>query len=231
MKNNKKLKNGLISIAKAILATLLYIVGIELIGAWFLISEVIDFEYYYKYYALIQGVLQLLGIMIFIYFVKRRTLKSLVKKTQSNWYLLAIPLGVSFLFMQTPLNWFYNLLFETEYHITYRFDGLSKLMDINLISLILLIPIGEELFFREYIQNNLQKKTNKFGAIFSTSILFALIHLPLLDLIFESSKQDWHLFYMTFFGGILTGVLYYKSKSIGPSIILHVFWNLMVTIA
>jgi membrane protease YdiL (CAAX protease family) len=59
--------------------------------------------------------------------------------------------------MQTTLKWIYNLLFGTEYQIAYRFDGLPKFKNINLISTILLIPINEELFFREYIQNNLQK--------------------------------------------------------------------------
>jgi hypothetical protein len=38
------LKNELISIAKAILATLLYLIGIELIGSWFYIAEAIGSE-------------------------------------------------------------------------------------------------------------------------------------------------------------------------------------------
>ncbi|KAB1160833.1 CPBP family intramembrane metalloprotease [Tenacibaculum aiptasiae] len=50
------------------------------------------------------------------------------------------------------------------------------------------------------------------------------------NLILESSNQDWHLFYLTFFGGIISGFLYFKSKSIEPSIVFHVFWNTMVYI-
>lgn len=76
-----------------------------------------------------------------------------------------------------------------------------------MISAILMIPIGEELFFREYVQNNLQKKTNIIVAILMASILFASIHSPYMNLILESSKQDWHLFYFTMFGGIISGIL------------------------
>ncbi|WP_204346630.1 CPBP family intramembrane glutamic endopeptidase [Psychroserpens algicola] len=224
------MNNELISILKAILATLLYLIGIELIGSWSLIAETIGFESHYKYYFLIQGTLQLIGVLIFIYFVRKRTFKNLIKKTHRKWYLFALILGISFVFMQTPLKQIYNLLFGTEYYIAYRFDGLPKFKNINMISAILMIPIGEELFFREYIQNNLQKKLNKIIAILLASLLFALIHSPYMNLILESSNQDWHLFYLTIFGGIISGILYYKSESIGPSIVFHMFWNIMVYI-
>ncbi|WP_157503313.1 CPBP family intramembrane glutamic endopeptidase [Mangrovimonas xylaniphaga] len=225
------MNNELISIPNAILATLLYLIGIELIGSWFLIAETIGFESYYEYYLLIQGTLQLVGVLIFIYFTRKRTFENLIKKTNRKWYLFALVLGISFVFMQTPLKWIYNLLFGTEYNIAYRFDGLPKFKNINMVSAILFIPMGEELFFREYIQNNLQKKmTNAVVSILLTSLLFASIHSPYMNLILESSKQDWHLFYLTIFGGIISGILYLKSKSIGPSIVFHMFWNIMVFI-
>jgi membrane protease YdiL (CAAX protease family) len=224
------LNNELTSIPKAILATLLYLIGMELIGSWFLIAEAIGFESYNNYYLLIQGTLQLIGVLIFIYFIKNWTFKNLIKKIHRKWYLFALILGISFVFMQTPLKWIYNLLFGTEYEIAYRFDGLPKFKNINMISAILMIPIAEELFFREYVQNNLQKKTNTIVAILLASLLFASIHSPYMNLILESSNQDWHLFYLTIFGGIISGVFYFKSKSIGPSIVFHTFWNLMVYI-
>ncbi|WP_435263489.1 CPBP family intramembrane glutamic endopeptidase [Tenacibaculum sp. nBUS_03] len=224
------MNNELISIPKAMLATLLYLIGIELIGSWSLIAEAIGFESYYKYYLLIQGTLQLIGVLIFIYFVRKRTFKNLIKKTHRKWYLFALLLGISFVFIQTPLKWIYNLLFGTEYNIAYRFDGLPKFKNLNMISAVLMIPVGEELFFREYIQNNLQKEMNNIVAILLASLLFASIHSPYMNLVLESSKQDWHLFYLTIFGGIMSGILYFKSKSIGPSIIFHMFWNIMVYI-
>ena len=224
------LNNELISILKAILATLLYIIGIELISSWSLIAETIGYESHYKYYFLIQGTLQLIGVLIFIHFVRKQIFKNLIKKTHRKWYLFALILGISFVFIQSPLKWIYNLLFGTEYQIAYRFDGLSKFKNINMISAILMIPIGEELFFREYIQNSLQKKTNTIIAILLASLLFASIHSPYMNLILELSKQDWYLFYLTIFGGIISGILYFESKSIGPSIVFHIFWNIVVYI-
>lgn len=218
------------AITKAILATFFYITGIELLGFWIFIPDAFEFDIFFKYYLLIQGVLQLTGIIIFIYFIKKQVLKNLINKTYIKWYLIALLLGTSFVFMQTPLNWIYNFFFGTDYIIAYRFDGFPKFKNVNLISSFLLIPIGEELFFREYIQNNLQKKMYGFVALFLASILFASIHSPYLNLIFESSNQDWHLFYITIFGGIISGILYYYSKSIGPSMIFHIFWNLMAII-
>ena len=224
------LNNNFISIPKACLATLLYIIGIELIGSWALLTEALHFENYYKYYYLIQGSLQLIGVLIFIYFIKKRTFKNLIKKTHRKWYLFAVILGISFVFIQTPLKWIYNVLFGTEYSIAYRFDGLPKFKNLYTISAIIMIPISEEIFFREYIQKNLQKKTNTIIAITMASILFASIHSPYMNLILESSKQDWHLFYLTLFGGLISSVLYYKSDSVGPSILFHMFWNIMVFI-
>ncbi|CAL2063614.1 type II CAAX endopeptidase family protein [Tenacibaculum sp. 190524A05c] len=221
------MKNGLISILKAILVTILYLIGIELIGSWIHLAETLGFENYYEHYLLIQGTLQLISVLIFMFFIRKMTFKNLIKNTQLKWYVFGVILGISFVFIQSPLNWIYNLFFETEYHIAYRFDGLPKFKNINIIPVILMIPIGEELIFREYIQNNLQKTTNDVIAILFVSLMFASIHSPYMNLILESSNQNWHLFYVTFLGGLISGILYLKSKSIGPSILFHVFWNVM----
>lgn len=224
------MKNNFISIPIVILITLLYIIGIELLGSWFYLAEALKFDNYIDYYSLVQGAVQFIAVLIFIYLIKNRTLKNLIKKADIKWYLFAFILGVSFVFIQSPLKWIYNFLFDTEYYIAYKFDGFPKFKNINIISSILLIPISEELFFREYIQNRLQKKLSTFLSVIIASILFASIHSPYLNLILEDFNQDWHSFYLTIFGGIISGILYYKSKSIGPSMIFHIFWNLVATI-
>ncbi len=223
---NKTISNLLLTA----LVTLLYIVGIELIGAWSRIVESFEFENYFEYYLLIQGALQTLAVFIFIYFARNRTFKKLIEKTDVKWYFIAFTLGISFVYLQSPLKWVYNLLFGTEYFINYDLGGLSGLWNINIISSVLLIPIGEELFFRRYIQDRLQKKTNYILAIIFASLMFALLHSPYLNLLIEDFHQTWHLTYLTFFGGLLSGLIYYKSKSIGPSIIFHIFWNLTALI-
>jgi membrane protease YdiL (CAAX protease family) len=219
---NKTLYNLLI----AFIATLLYLVINEVIGVWGGIADSVGFENYYKYYLLIQGAFQTLAVLIFIFFIRKRTFKNLIKKTDKKWYFIALTLGISFVYLQSPLKWIYNFTFDTDYFISYDLDGLATILNVNFISTIILIPIGEELFFREFIQNNLQKKTNIIIAILFASLLFALIHAPYMNLLFEGFQHTWHLTYLTFFGGLLSGLMYYKSESIGPSIIFHIFWNL-----
>ncbi|MBR9847589.1 MAG: hypothetical protein GYB35_16475 [Algicola sp.] len=97
---NKLLSNLLI----AIIATILYLVINELIGVWGGIADSIGFENYYKYYLLIQGALQTLAVLIFIYFIRKRTFKNLVKETDRKWYIIALALGISFVYLQTPLK-------------------------------------------------------------------------------------------------------------------------------
>lgn len=219
---NKYLSNLLL----ATLATLTYLVVLELIGVWAGIADSLGFENYSKYYMLIQGALQTILVLLFVFFEKKRTFRNLVRKTDIKWYFIAITLGISFIYIQTPLKWIYNFLFDTKYYISYDLDGLPKLWNVNYISAIILIPIGEELFFREYIQNRLQKNTSYVIAILFASLLFALIHSPYMNLFFEDFHQTWHRTYLAFFGGLLSGLIYYKSKSIGPSMLLHIFWNL-----
>jgi membrane protease YdiL (CAAX protease family) len=199
----------------------------EIIGGWYLIADAIGIDNYERYYFLIQGILQLIVILTFIIITNKSTGKPLFGKPNFKWYLLALVLGASFVFIQTPLNWLYNPIFETEYLIAYRFDGLPKFLNLNIITTILLIPIAEELFFRQYIQKYLQSKMKGIYAILFASILFASIHSPYTNLVLELSKQDWHLFYLTFFGGVISGSLYYYSKSIGSSICFHIIWNSM----
>ena len=215
----------------AIFATLLYLVSIELLVSWVFIALAFEIGGYEIYFQFIQGLLQLSFVILFIYIIRQKTLKNLISKTEYKWYLLGFFLGITFVFIQTPLNWGYNYIFSSEYNITYDFDGFPAFFNLNIIPIIFFLPITEELFFRGFIQNYLQKNINPILSIFIAAILFALIHAPFLNLFSEWSNQDWHLFYITLFGGAISGILYFKSKSIGPSIVFHIFWNVMVYVA
>ena len=213
-------------ILKAILATLIYLISIELLGAWALIAEALGSEDYYLYYNLVQGALQFLAVLTFTLIVQRRNLGFWKERIPIAWYLAAASLGVIFVFAQTPLNWLYNTVFQSDYPIEYNWDGLAQLLNPNTIAIILLAPIAEELFFRNYIQKYLERRNNALLALICSALLFALIHAPYMNLLVASANQDWHMPYMAFFGGVLSGTLYYKTKSLGPSILFHVFWNL-----
>ena len=213
------------------IATLLYILTIELLSSWTLVLDAIDFEYAYKYYAIIQGSLQLIAVLIFIYFIKNRSFKHLLKRSSSIWYAVAVILGILFVFFQTPLNWMYNLIFASDYTILFRFDGLVNLENPSVLAAVIFGAIAEELFFRAYIQDFLQQRVSIVLAILTASFLFACIHAPYINLFVESAQDDWHLSYITFFGGLISSMLYFKSKSISVSIAFHISWNIIALIA
>ncbi|CAL2105185.1 CPBP family intramembrane metalloprotease [Tenacibaculum sp. 190524A02b] len=217
-------------ILQAFFATIVYQIVIELTAIWTLIIDFIGFDNYYKYYLLIQGFVQLVFIIGFFYFIKTG-IANLFDKIDYKWSLISIVLGCLFPFIQTPLYWLYNSICQTNYSITYTLNNFDALLKINTMASILFIPIGEELFFRKYIQNKLYKNTNAvLLSIFISSFLFALIHTPYVSLIFGYQKANWLSPYITFFGGLISSYLYYQSKSVASSILFHIFWNLLVVI-
>ena len=220
---------------KYFLYTLLYIVLMELSAVWTLVLEYFNVEYY-EFYGLIQGFIQLLIIIGFIYLWHRESIKALIKRPKAKWIIIALFFGFLFTFIQSPLNLIYNFIMGTEYKILYDFNGFDKFKSLNIISIILLIPLGEELFFRGFIQRKLQLDFKPATAILLASFMFALIHAPYLNILYiflesgNSFMEDWHLFYLTFFGGVISGILFFKSKSLIPSIIFHILWNIIASV-
>lgn len=214
---------------RPIIYTILYIVFIELIGAWLFIADYFEADSLINYYILINGLIMASCLIVFTFFTNNRKL-NLPQSSSVNWYLFAIVFGLLFVFIQTPLNWIYNFISNENHYIIYDFDGFGNFSNINIISTIILIPISEELFFREFLQKNLQKHSSAIVSIGFTSVLFASIHLPYLNLIYGYSSFSPHHAYITLFGGLILGFVYYKSKSIGPAIVLHMLWNLIVII-
>src|SRR5262249_36538871 len=76
-----------------------------------------------------------------------------------------------------------------------------------------------ELFFRGYIQRRLLKRWSPAVAILITAALFALSHGNLPQIA------------VTFPMGIWLGVLAWRTGSVWPSMLCHVFWNAMVHVA
>ena len=73
-----------------------------------------------------------------------------------------------------------------------------------------LIPaIGEELFFRGVLQKILSEKIDYHVAILIASLLFSLFHFELVA------------FFYRFLFGVILGYLYYYTKNIFPSMLLH----------
>lgn len=215
---------------KPIIYTVLYIVFIELIGVWIYIADFFEADFLiFDYYAIINGLIMAASLIGFIFLVNKGQLK-IPQPTDIKWYIIAITVGLLYVFIQSPLNWLYNLISGENFYILYDFNGWENFTNINVVSTILLIPIAEELFFREFIQKKLQTRTASFIALGVTSLLFAALHLPYVEWIYHYPTASIHQAYIAFFGGLTLGYVYFKSKSIGPSIVMHILWNLMVVI-
>lgn len=220
---------------KYLLFTIIFIIILEVSALWSLVLDYFNVDYI-QYYNLIQGCIQLLIIILFLHTSQIESFYKLFDKPELRWNGLAFLLGILFVIIQAPLNLIYNHIAGSEYSIIFDFSGINRFQSLNIISLVLLIPISEELFFRGYIQRKLQTELKPIKSILIAAFLFALIHAPYTNLIyiyFEMDSiymRDWHQVYITFFGGITSGFIYYCSKSIIPSFIFHISWNTLAII-
>lgn len=211
---------------KSIVYTVFLYLIINIISCWLLIEIPLDFEVLLYFDSFFSPFISLLVLGIYLGLKKDSDFLS-VSSSSTKFYVLAALIGIVYVFIQTPLNLIYNALFNTEYLIEYSFKPL-RLLHWSSFSSILIVPIYEEFFFRKFIQNDLQKSYHPFLAILFTCTLFASVHLPFHHLVIDGHLFSYHHAYIAFFGGLISGILYYKSKSIGPSIIFHCMWNVGV---
>jgi len=211
---------------KAILLTILYYIILELIGCWILlIPDEMEYLELFKISRLITSMITITFlVLIFKSFKQSDSLK--FNKTDPKYYLISAMLGIGFVFFQSILNIIYHQEISSEF-FDFNFN-IKRLTSLNVIASILIVPIMEELFFRNYLLRRLLEKYGPIVAIIISSFLFAFIHIPFGALFSEMYDLSFHHAYITLFGGAISGILYYKSKSINPSIIFHMFWNLTI---
>ena len=214
---------------KSIILTVLFYVTIEVIGLWILLIPLETNEYLdlLKGSHFISSIVALVILLSVFKLIKRTDLLK-PKKTDFKFYIIAAILGVGFVFFQSILNIIYYQEFSYK-----RFDfefTLERLNSLNTLATILIVPITEELFFRNYLQGGLVRCYTPVKALIYTSLLFAFIHIPFASLFYEFMDFNLHQPFVAIFGGLISGMLFYKSKSITPSIIFHIMWNLTVNV-
>ena len=218
---------------KAFLFTFLFILFTLLPGLIGIVPGVFDNEYFLKNAQFYFSLPFIPVIIWFIYLLKRNGIK-LPEKTNQKWYLIAIILGISFPLLQKfVLTDFYNFLFKTEYKIEYNLNYLKNFsleLFLKSISVILIFPVLEELFFREIIQKRLKKNYTTLVKIIITTFLFSLIHFPFVEIVLGDQNIYYKSFFTSIFGGFLLAFIFEKSKSIEPTLLLHIIWNIFVTI-
>ena len=113
----------------------------------------------------------------------------------------------AFKFIESPFFILIKGSVASNHHIPGNHDVIYYLT--NWISPIFIGPILEELVFRGTLLTGMLEKYKPRKAIVLTSILFALMHLQLLQIV------------PAFFWGLLLGYTFYKSKSIVLCVIIH----------
>jgi len=130
--------------------------------------------------------------------------------------LLAISVKIIVQPLENPVEYFRALIGGSVRQLDFISPDLNFYMLITFIFSVVITPIVEEIFFRKQILGLLQKKYSPAVSIVIGSALFACAHQRLNDI------------GALFILGLLNSFVYYKTKSLEASIVLHSINNLSV---
>lgn len=102
--------------------------------------------------------------------------------------------------------------------LTEAFNLMSENIYLNLISATIIAPISEEIIMRGVILEGLLQKYNPWIAIVVSSLVFGIIHLNLPQFISAT------------LGGIILGIIYFKTRSLILTIVGHACNNIIASI-
>ena len=94
-------------------------------------------------------------------------------------------------------------------------DSSPVALILTFISICILTPISEELLFRGYILDALNRLHGKWPAIIISSIIFGMVH-------FDPFTMG-----MATIGGVIYGWIRVRTGSLVPGIVAHAMWNTM----
>lgn len=163
------------------------------------------------------------GISLFIYKAllkkKQLTLSKVCnfKKIPMKQYLVNAILAIAFSFVTGGIVYFLGDYFPSYYEVSN--DMVNSMGTIfGVITIVILVPIFEEVLFRGIVLSELKSNMNLIVAVILQSFLFGLIHGNVLQGLY------------TFALGIITALVCIWSKSIMSAIAIHIFFNLSGTI-
>ena len=115
---------------------------------------------------------------------------------------------------------FFGIFGEPSTNIDLGTDWESSSIDIAFLflSIAIVAPIAEELFFRGYVLDAINRKHSDWTAIIWSAILFGLVHV------------DPYSVGAIFIGGILWGWIRMRTGSLLPSIACHMMWNMLALV-
>lgn len=187
-------------------------------------------------------------LMPFIFLNKEGRRKAgLVKSKAAKYYLIAIAAGAALalvcfgsgwlLFGLSADNWFISI--KNSYFRTFDTTGMSlqQLFIIFTGPALIFSPIGEEIFFRGFLQEALATKFSYRRSMIIDSIFFALIHLFHHGIVKDQAGQinfyplSGFIWVLLMFGTAMAfATLKKNSGSIYPAIAAHTVFNLVMNL-
>ena len=179
-------------------------------------------DYLTHYYGISHIFIYIVSYSLILFLISKfriDSLRSLKKVKNINYKAVLFILLIVFSkeFIDRPLTDFYILIessrnSEVAPFINSEFTTFSYYYSVLIL---ILAPIFEEIFFRKILFTSLLKKHSLITSIIVSSLLFSAIHLPsYINLI------------PTFIFGIISCLIYIKTKNITYSIIFHFIANL-----
>ena len=109
--------------------------------------------------------------------------------------------------------------------IGFNIQDLSNIQDIEqyfspipMFLLIALMPIAEEIFFRGFLLDKINKFAGKKIAIIATAILFGIAHMEYVKV---------YPIFITFLMGVILAYIVFKTKNLFSAIFAHVTYNIV----
>ena len=212
-----------LDILKALAFTVFSVLVMQLCGTWWLIEGPMDMTWFYERSYFLTCFLQLVVFLLLLSALKGNAFVD-IRKAEGRYYVLGVILGLSYIFLQTPISMLYNTCFGTDHELSYNFN-LARLNSFNALAIITFAPIAEEFFFRKFIQGSLLGRTTYWIAIPLSALLFGAVHLDFLGAIIFNAPLDFYRAFIATCGGLIAAILYQRSQSVGPAIAMHICWN------
>ena len=132
--------------------------------------------------------------------------------------IILIPMILFFIYVDGSLERTRELLRFGSLKRGLTIGSSSSALILTFISICILTPISEELLFRGYILDSINRIHGKWPAILLSSLLFGLFHF------------DPYIIGMAAIGGVIYGWIRIRTGSLIPGIVAHAMWNTMALI-
>jgi CAAX protease family protein len=133
-------------------------------------------------------------------------------------------LPISFLFLAFFVSALWGAViqlmhWDTQVELTTVFGGSQLSIAIGFIAACIVAPIAEETFFRGFVTGGLRQRFGVTGALLLGAAFFAILHPPVT------------IFPVIFALGLLLGLLFQKTGSLWPGILMHAIFNTLGFVA